>query len=181
MIKKITKLKINGCYKITLSTFCDERGVFVKNYNYKEFKRNNLNNIWTESFFSISKKNVLRGMHFQNSPSEQYKTVMCLRGSILDVLLDLRVSSKTYLQFISINLTEKKSELVYMPPGIAHGFLSLTNNSISYYNVSSLYSKKHDTGINWNSFGFHWPIKKPIISDRDNKLCNLEDFKNKFL
>ena len=181
MINSLKRLKIEGCYKIKLQSYEDLRGFFYKNYNYKEFKKLSLNTKWSEDFFSYSKKNVIRGMHFQNPPFAQFKLIMCLKGSMLDIILDLRKSSKTYKKYISIKLSSKNQECIYIPPGIAHGFLSLDNNSIAYYKVSSNYSKVHDTGIKWNSFGFKWPINKPIVSKRDKKLASLDDFKNKFL
>ena len=180
MIEQINELKIPGCFKIKLKSTVDNRGKFKKIFNNEYFKKYSLNTIWQEDFFSISNKNVLRGMHFQIPPYHQYKLISCLKGILIDVILDLRENSKSYKQFLFYELNSNDNELIYLSPGIAHGFLSLIDETITYYKVSSMYSNKNDKGIFWNSFGYNWPISNPIISSRDNNLIHLKDYESDF-
>jgi len=180
MIKKIEKLKIPGVYKILLNKHEDPRGGFIKTFNSKIFKENSINSEWAESYYSISKKNVIRGMHYQEKPYDQYKLVSCLNGEVMDVMLDLRKDSDMFKQYISLRISSDKPELIYMPPGIAHGFMAVEEDTLTYYKTSSVYSSNHDKGIHWNSIGFEWPTENPIISDRDNKFISLKDYSGDF-
>ena len=180
MINKIKELEIPGAYKITLNEHLDSRGAFVKVFNSNIFNEYSLNTSWNEDYFSTSKKNVIRGMHFQEKPHDQYKLVSCLRGQILDVILDLRESSPMYKKNISLSISSKKPELIYLPPGLAHGFMAIKDDTLTYYKTSSLYSAKHDNGIHWNSIGFDWPTSAPILSDRDNTFISLSDYSGEF-
>ena len=176
MISKIEKLEIPGVYKIILNEHLDSRGSFIKIFNSNIFKENSLNSVWSEDYFSISKKHVIRGMHFQEKPHDLYKLVSCLRGQMLDVILDLRKSSFMYKKHIS----SKNPELIYLPPGVAHGFMAIEEDTLTSYKVSSLYSAKHDKGIHWSSIGFDWPTNDPITSDRDDKFISLSDYSGDF-
>jgi dTDP-4-dehydrorhamnose 3,5-epimerase len=150
----------------------DERGYFIKifqgNFSLKE------------EYFSSSKKNVLRGMHFQLPPYAVNKIVYCIQGEVLDVILDLRKNSKTYKQYFTNILSKKNNNILFVPKGFAHGFLSLKNNSILIYKTDNIYHPKFDVGISWDSFGFKWPIKKPLISERDQNFSSLKNFKSPF-
>ena len=176
MISNIEKLEIPGAYKIILKEHLDIRGGFIKTFNSEVFEENSLNSVWSESYFSISKKNVIRGMHFQEKPYDQYKLISCMRGQVLDVSLDLRKNSKMYKKHITMNISSEKPELIYLPPGVAHGFMAVEDDSLTFYNTSSIYSPEHDKGIYWNSIGFDWPVDNPITSSRDNEFISLKNY-----
>jgi dTDP-4-dehydrorhamnose 3,5-epimerase len=180
MILEIEKLKIPGAFKIILNEHSDSRGSFVKTFNSKIFTENSLNSEWPESYFSVSKKHVIRGLHYQEKPYDHYKLVSCLRGQVLDVILDLRKNSVMYKQHIAFNISSKNQELIYLPPGIAHGFMAIEENSLTCYKTSSIYSPKHDKGVHWNSIGFDWPVDNPITSVRDSEFISLQDYVGDF-
>lgn len=168
-----TELNIRGCVLIQSDPFFDLRGSFTKIFHDDLFRQHGITLENAEQFFTVSNKDVLRGMHFQIPPDDHAKLVSCLSGKILDVLLDLRKDFGTYGQYLSLELDHKEGKVLYIPKGIAHGFLSLEDNSGVYYNTSSVHSPEHDMGIHWNSFGFEWPNNKPVISERD---ANHQDF-----
>ena len=181
MTMKIEEAYIEGLKIIRLDKFSDNRGSFLKVYNIEFFKENYLQTDFKESYFSVSNKNVLRGMHFQIPPCEHVKLVYLNQGRIIDVILDIRKGSATYGQYFSTELSQNNPILVYIPVGCAHGFLSLEDNSIVSYLQTSSYSKEFDTGVRWDSFGMKWRIKNPIISQRDNSFTSLADFKSLFI
>jgi dTDP-4-dehydrorhamnose 3,5-epimerase len=179
---KIERTEIEGVYIITNFNAKDERGLFVKTFNKNTFNKNNLDFEIRESYYSVSNKDVIRGMHFQLKPNEHEKLVCVPKGSILDVVLDLRKKSKTYKQHISMNLSSSNKKSIFIPKGLAHGFKSLEDNTITNYCVSTEYNSSADTGIRFNSFGFNWQNENPIISERDNSFDTLNDYckKNTF-
>jgi len=179
---KIERTEIEGVYIITNFNAKDERGLFVKTFNKNTFNKNNLDFEIRESYYSVSNKDVIRGMHFQLKPNEHEKLVCVPKGSILDVVLDLRKKSKTYKQHISMNLSSSNKKSIFIPKGLAHGFKSLEDNTITNYCVSTEYNSSSDTGIRFNSFGFNWQNENPIISERDNSFDTLNDYceKNTF-
>ena len=171
---------IEGLKIIHLNRFSDNRGSFIKVFNYDFFKENNLDTNLNESYFSISHKNVIRGMHFQIPPFEHTKLVFINKGSILDVVIDIRSKSATYKNFIQMELSNKDPKLVYIPAGCAHGFLSLEDDTIVTYLQTSVYNNVNDCGIKYNSFGMDWGVEYPIISGRDDLFVELKDFKSPF-
>jgi len=173
---KIEKTALEGVYVINNFNRSDNRGLFVKNFNKTTFQKNNLDFEIKESYYSMSNKNVIRGMHFQLPPHDHDKLVYVPKGSILDLVVDLRKKSKTYKQYISINLSEENMKSIFIPRGMAHGFKSLVNDTITVYNVNTEYNNIADTGINYDSFGFDWKVKKPILSERDANLNSLKEF-----
>lgn len=179
---KIERTAIEGVYIIDNFNAADDRGLFVKTFNSNSFKENNLDFKIRESYYSISKKNVIRGMHFQLPPHDHEKLVYVPKGSILDVIVDLRKKSKTYKKFISVNLSDENKKSIFIPKGLAHGFKSLENDTITVYNVTTEHDLRSDNGINYNSFGFDWKLSKPNVSQRDMALDTLNEFceKNPF-
>ena len=178
---KFIELKLKACKVIEVDISRDERGVFQKIYNHDEFQEDGIEMEFKEQYFTCSNKNVLRGMHFQLPPHDQSKLITCLTGSVLDVFLDLRKNSATYGQTDSIILSEDSGVSVFLPIGIAHGFLSLEDNSGMLYNTSSVYNPHSDSGILWNSIDYPWPIKNPETSDRDKKHLRLDKFNTPFV
>ena len=118
-------------------------------------------------------------MHFQRPPMNHAKLIYLTAGSITDLLLDLRKSSQSYKKYIAINLSAYRHAL-FIPSGIAHGFKVNNDNTTVIYNQSSVYSKKYDDGILWNSFGFDWEINSPILSDRDKSFITIDKFDSPF-
>ena len=171
---------IPGLKLIHLNEFKDNRGSFIKVFNEDFFHENGLETDIKESYFSISAKNVIRGMHFQIPPAEHTKLVYVNQGSILDVVLDIRKNAETYGKFFSYKITQENPTLVFIPAGCAHGFLSLEDQTMVTYLQSSVYNKACDTGILWNSFGMEWKIENPIISDRDDSFIKFKNFNSYF-
>lgn len=163
---------IKDLFIIKNLSFNDERGFFTKTFNSEKFKENNIDFITKEFFYSISNKNVIRGMHFQTYPYECAKLVFVSSGKILDVVLDIREKSNTYGKYFKIELSYENNTSIFIPKGFAHGFLALEDNSIVNYLQSQIYSSEHDSGIKYDSFGFDWNVKSPIISKKDLILNN---------
>lgn len=176
---ELIKTELDGVFIIKNKIFKDIRGKFIKTYHNIEFKENNFCTAFKESYFSVSKKDVIRGMHFQLPPSDHEKLVYVAKGKVLDVILDLRKNSKTYGKAISIELSDENAYSVYIPKGFAHGFKTLEDESIMVYNVATVYSQECDYGIKWDSFGFDWKVEKPIISERDKNFETFEEFSKK--
>ena len=160
---------LNGVQLIDPLLSEDNRGSFIKIFNRDWYLSLESNFNEMEEYYSISKKNVIRGMHFQKPPHDYTKIVHCIKGRALDVVLDLRKSSSTYGMCKSFEISSKNKKIVCIPPGFAHGFMSLEDDTIILYKVSSVYSKSNDVGIHWNSFGFKWPCNSPVISARDQE------------
>lgn len=171
---------IGGCFEIVCPQSTDSRGQFVKTYRADLFKEQGLRQDWREEYYSISRRDVIRGMHFQSPPMDHAKMVHCLEGAILDVVLDLRSGSPTYGQTASFELSAKKANSLYLPAGIAHGFLSLKDRTIVQYKVTSVYSATNDMGLLWSSIGFEWPVSEPTVSKRDSEHPSFAFFKTPF-
>ncbi len=173
------KTEIKNLFIIKNYNFIDNRGSFNKTFSFDEFRSFGINFIPKEIYYSISKKNVIRGMHFQTPPAEHSKLVSVINGKVLDVVLDLRKNSGTYGKAISVILKANENS-IFIPIGCAHGFKSLENNSFVLYCQTSCYSKENDSGILWNSFGFDWEIENPILSERDLSFIDFNKFISPF-
>ena len=171
---KFSKKKIDGVIEIENKVFEDQRGSFTKTFHKNEFKEHGLEYDFAESFYSVSKKNVLRGMHFQASPHDHAKLVYVVSGEIMDVTVDIRKESATFGKFYSTTLSGDNAKFLYMGKGLAHGFLTLSESATVIYMTSSVHNPAADSGIRWDSFGYHWPLNNPIISDRDQSFPHLE-------
>ncbi|PIV97294.1 MAG: dTDP-4-dehydrorhamnose 3,5-epimerase, partial [Flavobacteriaceae bacterium CG17_big_fil_post_rev_8_21_14_2_50_31_13] len=157
----------------------DDRGLFVKTFHKNTFHQHNLAFEIRESYFSVSKRDVIRGMHFQLPPHDHEKLVFVPKGAIVDVVVDLRQNSSTYLQHISVELSEQNKKSIFIPKGLAHGFKSLQDDTITVYNVATEYNPTADAGIHYHSLGFDWAMKNPILSKRDQEFPTLEEFSSK--
>lgn len=171
---------IQGCYEILPSVFCDERGSFVKTFNYDTFVKYGLTTDWREEYYSISKKRVLRGLHFQLPPHDHEKLVYATDGCVLDVVVDLRVGSPSYGKHVIIELTADKANMIYLSRGLAHGFYVTTQSATIHYKVATQYAQSHDAGILWNSAGIDWQDANPVLSARDKSFSTFDDFKSPF-
>lgn len=159
----------------------DDRGLFVKTFHGDEFEAAGLRSDWREEYYSRSRKGVLRGMHFQQPPAEHAKLVYCLKGEVLDVVVDLRVGSPTRHIVVAEKLDAKEGKGIYAPTGCAHGFLSLSDDSVMLYKVTSVHAPSSDAGIAWNSIPFDWPVATPILSPRDAGHPAIDDFNSPFV
>ncbi len=170
-----------GTFVLQPKVFEDARGDFVKTYHAGLFRELGIAFTPAEEFFSTSKRDVVRGMHFQLPPHDHAKLVYCVRGRVRDVLLDLRTASPNYGQAVAIELSRENHKQIYIPAGVAHGFLSLEDDSVMVYKTSTVHAPSHDAGIRWDSFGFCWGIDNPpIISGRDSTFPGLGDFHSPF-
>jgi len=156
--------------------FQDERGFFLENYHKERYNNLGIEDEFLQENHSRSKNNVLRGMHYQiNQPQAQIVTV--IRGNILDVVVDLRIDSKTYGKWESVELSDNGPRQVYMAPGFAHGFLVISEWADLHYNVSRNYNPSDEGGILWNDpdVNINWPSNSPIVSGKDQKLNYFKD------
>ena len=158
----------------------DNRGSFVKTFHAESFQKQGLNIDFKETYYSVSNKDVIRGMHFQFPPYEHDKLVHVISGSVLDVVLDLRKFSPTYKKCMSVYLTGSEKKSLYIPKGFAHGFKALEDNTIMLYQVTSSYHAESDAGIAFDSIGFDWKVINPVLSERDRKFMTLEEFDSPF-
>ena len=167
---KFRETTISGVFEICLEPHTDERGFFARSWCQKEFADHGLNSKLVQCNISRNtRKGTLRGMHFQEAPFSETKIVRCTRGSVYDVVLDLRPPSKTFKKWIAVTLTEGTGNSVYVPDGCAHGFLTLADGADVFYQMSEFYKPEASRGVRWNdpAFGIHWPAEVKVISDRD--------------
>lgn len=177
-MQKIKKILPNT-WLVQLVQHYDSRGTFVKTLTKTLLDELGCNFTLQEEYYSASKKNVIRGMHFQLPPYDHVKIVSCVKGKVLDVLLDLR-RGPNYGKFETVLLEASSPSLLIIAPGVAHGFKSLADESLMVYKTSTEHSPLHDAGILWNSFGYDWDLMEPILSDRDNMHPKLIDFESPF-
>jgi len=177
---EIKKMKIPGCVQIFSFHAFDQRGSFLKQFVQSEFKRAHLETDFREDFLSISKKGVIRGLHFQAPPFLATKLVFCILGKAFDVIVDLRKGSPSYLQWEAVALDHQLGNAIYISPGCAHGFAALSDQTILGYKTTSEHRKDFDLGIRWNSLSIPWPLKMPILSERDRSLPLLSAFQSPF-
>lgn len=177
---EIIKTPFEGLLVLQTVNFQDNRGGFQKLFNYDFFKENGLDYDFKEFYYSLNKKDVRRGMHFQVPPCDHVKVVYVSYGKIRDVVVDIRKESKTYGKCFSMELDDQKGQFLYIPKGFAHGFLSLEDNTIVNYAQTTCYNKECDCGIDQNSIDFDWDIQHPIVSGRDLTFPKLQDFISPF-
>lgn len=166
-------MKIKGVELINYKSFIDSRGKSIKLFQKDNYIEDFSSD---EIFISESKKNVIRGLHFQPYPYGQRKIITVLKGAIDGIVLDLRKNSDTYGEYINISLDEDAEVSLYIPEYCAWGFHALGEKNILIYNISGTYRKEYDKGIYWNSIGYNWNIEKPITSDRDEHLIKLKQY-----
>ena len=170
---KIIKTKFKGLLIYQKDSFSDRRGYFRELYLQKHFRTK-----FPFDAMSFSKKNVLRGLHLQLQ-KPQVKLITVLSGKIFDVCVDCRKNSKTFGKYFSIILSENENISLYIPEGFAHGFCSLSNNTIMHYKCTNYRDQGSETGIIWNDneINIKWPIKNPILSTKDKSNISFENFK----
>lgn len=175
MIFKETKLK--GAYIIDVNRIVDERGFFGRSYCKKEFEAQGLNAEVLQTNVSYNhKKGTLRGMHMQTPPFGESKTVRCTKGSIYDVIVDMRPESLTFRHWIGVELTEWNYKMLYVPEGFAHGFLTLEDDTHVTYQVSQVYTPGAEQCYRWDdpTLGIEWPFQPQLISAKDSAHASIE-------
>ena len=176
----LTETKLKGCFIIESKIFEDERGYFFESFNKSNFESlTEISIDFVQDNQSQSSKGVLRGLHFQTGEYEQAKLIRVLKGSVIDVCVDLRKNSKTFGQYLSIVLDDIKHKQLFIPRGFAHGFLTLEDNTIINYKCDNYYNRQAEGGIvyNDNSIDIDWKINgfKPILSKKDQVLPKFDD------
>ena len=169
-----------GVHEIRPNVQTDNRGAFVKTFHKDRFEELGLETGFVEEYHSISRKGVLRGLHFQSPPHDHVKVVYCISGVALDALVDLRLGSPTYGQYAIFELRGDQANMIYIPRGVAHGFYVTSESAIVVYKTNAIHMPRHDTGIRWDSAGIPWPNRKPIISERDGAFAPLQEFQSPF-
>ena len=179
---KVIKTPLEGLFIIQPTVFEDSRGYFFESYNETLFHQAGINQNFIQDNQSKSQKGVLRGLHFQNPPFSQGKLVRVITGSVLDVAVDIRNGSPTYGQHFKIELTEQNKTMLWVPPGFAHGFATLENNTIFSYKCTNLYNKESEGCILWNdtSLNIDWQIDNPTLSEKDKNSTPFQDFNSLF-
>ncbi|MCX8084255.1 MAG: dTDP-4-dehydrorhamnose reductase [Calditerrivibrio sp.] len=175
---KVLDTKLRGVKIIETEYYGDNRGWFTESYNKERFLQHGIAVDFVQDNHSFSAhKGVLRGIHFQNNPKAQSKLVRCIRGRILDVVVDLRKGSNTYKQWISVELSDENRRQIFIPKGFGHGFVALTDNVEIQYKVDEYYSKEYDRTIRYDDpeINVQWGTKDPILSDKDKNAPFLRD------
>lgn len=174
------KLKLDGAYLIKLEPREDQRGFFSRVFCENEFKENNLVHNWVQINNSHNKdKGTLRGMHMQREPHEEVKLVRCIKGEIFDVIVDLRNESKTFGKWVGKKLSAENREMMYVPSGFAHGFISLTDNTEIMYFSSNFYNSSSERSLFYGdkTVNINWPTEIVHVSKKDKNASNINSFK----
>ena len=179
---EITKTTIEGLLILQPKVFGDDRGYFFESWNKKTFKSIDIDLDFVQDNQSLSQKGVLRGLHFQTPPYEQGKLVRVIKGSVLDVVVDIRRMSPTYGQHFKIILSEQNNKSLWVPPGFAHGFAALEDNTIFSYKCTGLYNKLSEVTIAWNDkdLNIDWDVKNPLVSEKDMISVDFKYFESEF-
>lgn len=179
---KFSRLEIPDLILIEPISFKDGRGIFTEIYKYSDFSKADIKEHFLQDNYSRSAKNVLRGLHYQKNPRAQGKLVQCLKGRIFDVAVDIRKGSPTYGRWVGFELTGDNNLMLYIPPAFAHGFVVLSNSAEFIYKCTEEYNPEYDRGIIWNDpdIRINWPVRKPILSEKDRRHPMLKDADNNF-
>ncbi len=161
-----------GVFTVELERLEDDRGFFARAVCEREFSQHGLVTRWVQCNLSSNlKRGTLRGMHFQRDPHPEIKLVRCIKGSVYDVVIDLRSDSPTHRQWFGVELSSLNGRALYIPAGIAHGFQTLEDNTELYYHMGEFYHPSLADGVRWNdpTFAIRWPIPDPILSTKDRE------------
>jgi dTDP-4-dehydrorhamnose 3,5-epimerase len=169
--------KLDGTFQILLEPRADERGFFARSWCRQEFEQQGLNPSLVQCNISFNpRRGTMRGMHYQADPHAEAKVVRCTKGAIYDVVIDLRAQSPTFRDWIGVTLTAVNRDMIYIPEGCAHGFLTLEDESEVFYQMSEFYHAESARGVRWNdpAFRIAWPLKPELISERDRTYPDFE-------
>ena len=180
---KLTETAIKGVFEAEPKVFGDNRGWFCETYSKKEFEKAGVFTDFVQYNRSFSaKKGTLRGLHCQTDQMSQAKLVSCIKGRILDVAVDIREGSPTYLKWVAVELSEENKKMLFIPKGCLHGFVTLTDNVEIAYKVDEFYSPENDRSIAFNDpeIGVEWGVTDPVLSEKDKNAPLLKDSDVKF-
>ena len=177
-----TKTDFEGLLVIEPKVWRDGRGYFFESYNADVFQKNGIDLTFLQDNQSFSQKGAVRGLHFQKNPFAQGKLIRVIKGAVKDVVVDIRKDSKTFGKHFDLILSEENFLMMWIPPGFAHGFSTLEDDTIFSYKCTNVYSKESEGGINFNdpALAINWEVEKPIVSEKDLILPNLADFVSPF-
>ncbi|MGE7636049.1 dTDP-4-dehydrorhamnose 3,5-epimerase [Peribacillus simplex] len=182
-MKKINT-KLVGVYIIEPDVYGDHRGFFMESYNQEKFKELGIHYTFIQDNHSLSEQaGTIRGLHYQLNQRAQTKLVRVLSGALYDVVVDIRVGSPTFGEWVGVILSEENKRQLLVPKGFAHGICTLVNNTQILYKVDEYYSPEHDRGIYWNDpqLDINWPVANPILSEKDQQLPLLDNAENNFI
>jgi len=174
---RFTETPLQGAFVVEIEPFSDERGIFARSFCANEFAEAGLVSQFVQSNLSVNgKAATLRGMHYQNPPHSEVKLVRCVRGSMFDVVVDLRPESASYRQWFGVTLSGENHKALYVPEGFAHGFLTLEADTEANYMVSAFYTPNAEGGLRWDDpvIGIDWPMQPQVISSKDAQWLDLE-------
>ena len=179
---QIIKTPIEGLLVINPKIFGDDRGYFFESWSEESFAKNGLDLDFVQDNQSLSSKGVLRGLHFQNPPFAQGKLVRVIKGAVLDVVVDIRKESATYGQHFSTELNEENKTICWIPPGFAHGFITLEDDTIFTYKCTGVYNSASEEALLWSDkdLNIDWGAIKPLVSDKDLVAGSFKNFKSQF-
>lgn len=179
MFEKI-ETEIPGLLIIKPRIFSDNRGLFIKLFHNELFENLGLRSDFKEEYYSTSAKGAIRGLHFQAPPEQHVKCISCISGKLFDAVVDLRKNSPTFGQHFSITLKGDEPTILYIPEGMAHGFMSLEENTIFLNKTTSVFNADCDSGIHWNSCKIKWPDVPVILSEKDENMIPFDQYKTPF-
>ncbi len=179
---EIIKTPIADLVIIQPDVFMDDRGYFFESYNFEKYRDILGGAVFVQDNESKSLKNVLRGLHFQRPPYTQGKLVRVIKGAVIDVAVDLRRNSPTYGKFHKVELTEENKLMYWVPPGFAHGFVTLRDDTVFTYKCTNIYNKASEGSVLWNDpdIGIDWEIENPVLSDKDKNAPSFKNFVSPF-
>lgn len=167
---KKADFEMPGLYMVTPQVFTDERGFFLESYNKRVFENLGISSDFVQDNVAMSEeKGTLRGLHTQKNPDAQSKLVECRRGSVFDVVVDVREGSPTYMKWKSFVLSEKEKQFLFVPVGCLHGYITLEKNCVVSYKVDQYYAPQSEQSVRYDDpiFAINWPVSKPILSEKD--------------
>jgi dTDP-4-dehydrorhamnose 3,5-epimerase len=172
----LTRFNIDGLLLIEPKVFGDARGFFMETWNRRKYEEAGITAGFVQDNISVSRRGTLRGLHYQN-PNSQGKLVSVMAGEVFDVAVDIRRNSPTFGKWHGVRLSSENKHQFFIPPGFAHGFAVLSETAMFYYKCTDYYSPSDEMTIQWNDpeIGIDWPIKDPILSDKDTKGLRLRD------
>jgi dTDP-4-dehydrorhamnose 3,5-epimerase len=176
-----TETKLKGAFIIDLDRKTDERGFFARAFCQQEFREHGLKSVIAQANLALSvTKGTLRGMHFQYPPAAESKLVRCSRGALLDIIVDLRPESPTYLEHISVELSEDNMTALYVPERFAHGFPALRDNTVTSYQMGEFYKPNAESGLRYDDprLALKWPLPVSVISPKDQAFHTLREIED---
>lgn len=178
---RVERTEIPGCLVMEAFHATDDRGSLTKVYSSAASPlAGGVAFTLSEVFFTRSRCGVLRGMHLQEPPFDQHKLVSCVAGAVFDVLVDLRRGSPMEGRLLEFTMSSNRPQAILIPPGVAHGFLSLADKTIVMYCTTAPHSPAHDSGVRWNSVGATWPLEPTVVSTRDSLLPPMSEYQSPF-